>query len=169
MIESSNSRFDQSEERIYEAEDKAYEIIKSEEKQRKINKEWKPTWIMGCHQGHNLCIIRVPKKEKEKGEESLFKEIIRASLVVQRLRIHLPMQGIQVWALVREDPTCCGATKPVCHNYWTCALEPLSHNYQSWHITTTEAHAPRARAPQQETTTMRSPHTEKRVAPAHHN
>ena len=39
MIESSNSRFDQSEERIYEAEDKAYEIIKSEEKQRKINKE----------------------------------------------------------------------------------------------------------------------------------
>ena len=39
------------------------------------------------------------------------------SLVSQRLRIHLPMQGTRVRALVREDPTCCGATKPVCHNY----------------------------------------------------
>ena len=25
--------------------------------------------------------------------------------------------GTRVRALVREDPTCCGATKPVCHNY----------------------------------------------------
>ena len=66
----------------------------------------------------------------------------RASLVAQWLRIRLPMQGTRVRALVREDPTCHGATKPVCHNYWACALEPASHNY--W------AHAPRARAPQQE-------------------
>ena len=22
-----------------------------------------------------------------------------------------------------------GATKPMCHNYWACALEPMSHNY----------------------------------------
>ena len=51
-----------------------------------------------------------------------------ASLVAQWLRIHLPMQGTQVWALVREDPTCCGATKPVCHNYQACALEPARHN-----------------------------------------
>ena len=41
----------------------------------------------------------------------------RASLVAQWLRIHLPMQGTRVRALVREDPTCRGATKPVCHNY----------------------------------------------------
>ena len=39
------------------------------------------------------------------------------SLVAQWLRIRLPMQGIWVQALVREDPTCHGATKPVCHNY----------------------------------------------------
>ena len=25
--------------------------------------------------------------------------------------------GTWVQALVQEDPTCCGATKPVCHNY----------------------------------------------------
>ena len=40
-----------------------------------------------------------------------------ASLVAQWLRIHLPMQGTQVQGLVREDPTCHGATKPVRHNY----------------------------------------------------
>ena len=39
------------------------------------------------------------------------------SLVAQWLRIHLPMQGTQVPALVREDPTCRGATKPMRHNY----------------------------------------------------
>ena len=40
-----------------------------------------------------------------------------ASLVAQWLRIRLPMQGTQVQALVREDPTYCGATKPVCYSY----------------------------------------------------
>ena len=35
-----------------------------------------------------------------------------ASLVVHWLRIHLAMQGTPVQSLVREDPTCCGATKP---------------------------------------------------------
>ena len=40
-----------------------------------------------------------------------------ASLVAQWLRICLPMQGTRVRALVWEDPTCRGATKPVCHNY----------------------------------------------------
>ena len=38
------------------------------------------------------------------------------------------MQGTQVQALVREDPTCRRATKPVHHNYWACPLEPTSHN-----------------------------------------
>ena len=39
------------------------------------------------------------------------------SLVVQWLRTRLPMQGTQVRALVWRDSTCCGATKPVRHNY----------------------------------------------------
>ncbi|KAJ8793326.1 hypothetical protein J1605_000321 [Eschrichtius robustus] len=42
---------------------------------------------------------------------------IGTSLVVQSLRICLPMQGTRVRALVREVPTCRGATKPVRHNY----------------------------------------------------
>ena len=39
------------------------------------------------------------------------------SLVAHWLRICLPMQGARVQALVREDPTCHGATKPARHNY----------------------------------------------------
>ena len=39
------------------------------------------------------------------------------------------MQGTRVRALVQEDPTYRGATKPMRHNYWACALEPASHNY----------------------------------------
>ena len=56
---------------------------------------------------------------------------IGTSLVAQWLRICLPMEGTRVQALVREDPTCCRATKSVRHNYWACALEPTSHNYWS--------------------------------------
>ena len=62
-----------------------------------------------------------------------------ASLGVQWLRIHLPTQGTRVRAQVREDPTCRRATKPVCHNYWACVLEPTRHN--SW------AHAPQLLKP----------------------
>ena len=40
-----------------------------------------------------------------------------ASLVEQWLRICLLMQGTRVRALVWEDPTCHGATRPVSHNY----------------------------------------------------
>ena len=40
-----------------------------------------------------------------------------ASLVAQWLRICLPMQGTRVRALVWEDPTCRGATRPVSHSY----------------------------------------------------
>ena len=53
----------------------------------------------------------------------------RASLVAQWLRIRLPTQGTRVRTLLREDPTCRRATKPVHHDCWICALEPVSHNY----------------------------------------
>ena len=47
----------------------------------------------------------------------LNKYLLRISLVAQWLRILLPMQGTRVQALVQEDLTCRGATKPVRHNY----------------------------------------------------
>ena len=67
----------------------------------------------------HILTARTKDKNKQRG----------TSLVVQWLRIRLPMQGTWIRSLVRDDPTCHGATKPVCHNYWTCALEPVSHNY----------------------------------------
>ena len=99
------------------------------------------------------------------------------------------MQETRVRALVWEDPTCHGATKPVHHNYWACALEPASHNYWarvpqllslrsgahepqllSLHTTTTEARTPIARAPQQEKPPQwEACTTQRRVAPARRN
>ena len=38
---------------------------------------------------------------------------LRASLVVQWLRIHLTVKGTQIQSIVQEDPTCCRATKPM--------------------------------------------------------
>ena len=49
--------------------------------------------------------------------ETVIKNLPGASLVAQWLRICLPMQGTRVRALVWEDPTCRGATRPVSHNY----------------------------------------------------
>ena len=54
------------------------------------------------------------------------KELLRTSLVVQRLRIRLPVQGPWVQFLMQEDPTCLRAAKPLHHNYWSpCAPEPV--------------------------------------------
>ena len=44
----------------------------------------------------------------------------RTSLVVQWLRIHLPMQETWVQSLVWEDSTCHRAAKPLHWNCWTC-------------------------------------------------
>ena len=40
------------------------------------------------------------------------------------------MQETQVLILVQDDPTCCQATKFLCHNYW--AHFPKSRNYNYW-------------------------------------
>ena len=71
------------------------------------------------------------------------------------------MQETQVWALVREDPTRRGATKPVCHNYWACALEPASHNY--W------AHVPQPLKPARLEPMLRNKRSHHSEKPAHHN
>ena len=62
-----------------------------------------------------------------------------ASPVAQWLRVCLPMQGTWVQALVWEDPTCRGATRPMSHNYWAgaygaCALqqERPAHRNEEW-------------------------------------
>ena len=85
----------------------------------------------------------------------------RAARVVQWLRIYLPKQGTRVRALVWEDPTCRGATKPVCHNYWACALQPVSHNY--W------AHMPQLLKPVHLEPVLRNKRSHCSEKPAHRN
>ena len=58
-------------------------------------------------------ILQIPEHTDYINQENS----LGTSLVVQWLRIHLPMQGTQVRALVREDPTGRGAAKPMHHNY----------------------------------------------------
>ena len=84
-----------------------------------------------------------------------------ASLVVQWLRICLPVQGTQVRALIQEDPTGRGATKPVHHNYWACALEAASHNY--W------AHVPQLLKPARLEPVLRNKRSHHNEKPAHRN
>ena len=151
---------------------------------------WQPeqTKTLGLH--HSICILvcdtapnptwikwswrqdpRLVRKDAKSGW------VFRASLVVQWLRIRLPMRGTRVRAPVREDPTCRGATKPVHHNYWACSLEPACHNcwarkpqLLSPRATTTEARALRACAPQQEKPLRWEARAlRQRVAPARRN
>ena len=88
------------------------------------------------------------------------KSTSRTSLVAQWLRICLPMQGTRVQALVREDPTCRGATKPVRRNYLAWALEPVSHNY--W------AHEPQLLKPAPLEPVLRNKRSHRNEKPAHH-
>ena len=61
------------------------------------------------------------------------RESVRTALVVQWLRISLPKQETPVQSLVQEDPTCRRATKPMCHHYGACALQPVLCNKRGHH------------------------------------
>ena len=69
------------------------------------------------------------------------------------------MQGTRVQALVQEDATCRGATKPVRHKYWACALEPTSHN--CW------AHVPQLLKPAHLEPVLRNKRSHHNEKPAH--
>ena len=71
------------------------------------------------------------------------------------------MQGTWVQALVQDDPTCCGATKPVRHDYWACALEAASHNY--W------AHVPQLLKPVRLEPRLRKKRSHRNEKPTHRN
>ena len=59
------------------------------------------------------------------------KQNTRTSLVVQWLRICLPMQRTWVQSLVQEDSMHCGVTKAMHHVCGACALEPKLHSENS--------------------------------------
>ena len=96
----------------------------------------------------NLCLA--PHCQALKNFFCRLRSASVASLMVQCLRICLPMQGTRIQSLVREDPTHHEATKPVCHDYWV--------------------HMPRAHAAQQEKPSQWEACTPQwRVAPTHCN
>ena len=66
---------------------------------------------------HFKIFYATKHRHTHKIKNKIKRQVIGASLVAQWLRICLPMQGTQVRALVWEDPTCRGATRPVSHNY----------------------------------------------------
>ena len=77
-------------------------------------------------------LAQVPHQESY----HLQKEILQAQGLPQWFRdedstYQSRRQG--VWSVVQEDPTCYRATKPVHHNYWVCALEPMVPNKKSHH------------------------------------
>ena len=73
--------------------------------------------IMGSATGNPTHFKEVFDSLENNPEKEAARILCGASLVAQWLRIHLPRQETQVRTLVQEDPTCCGATKPVCQNY----------------------------------------------------
>ena len=83
--------------------------------------------------------------------------------MAQWLRIHPPMQGTRVQALVWEDPTCVPQLLSLCSRAHKPQLLSLC-------AATTEAHAPRVGAPQQEKPPQCEARTpQQRVAPAGRN
>ena len=89
--------------------------------------------------GGGATISHLPDQKITHILNLLKKRIEGTSLVVQWLRIGLPMQGTWVRSLGQENPTCRGATKPVHHNYWahvpqllkTMHLDPVLCNKRS--------------------------------------
>ena len=91
------------------------------------------------------------------------KPYTEASLVAQWLGIRLPVQGTRVWALVREDPTCRGATvchschglcsttaEPVLWSLWATTTEPACHSWWgacAWSLCSATGEATAMRGP----------------------
>ena len=67
--------------------------------------------------------------------------VCRTSLVVQWLRIHLPVQRTWARPLDWEDSMCHGATKPMCYNYCSLQEKPRkekpSTGIREWTLNTT--------------------------------
>ena len=59
------------------------------------------------------CMTKSTTNKKNKNKKKLYLKGCQK----KKKRICLPMQETQVQSLIQDDPTCCRATKSVCHNY----------------------------------------------------
>ena len=90
-----------------------------------------PVRVLGCKEKLTVDKLRRKRidynsRDPQEAQRIRFKNEWGTSLVVEWIRIHLSLQGTQVRSLILENPTCCGATKPVGHNYRVCPQEPAS-------------------------------------------
>ena len=65
--------------------------------------------------------------------EKKMKNTICIYIYIIEYIIYLQLSHFAVWvqSLVWEEPRCCQATKPICHNCWVQALEPASYSYRA--------------------------------------
>ena len=107
--------------------------------------------LNSCHVGsflkwfscHGNCALEWSRNIHYPSRRSMSTSIYvfsRASLVAQWLRICLSMQGTRVRALVWEDLTCHGATRPVSHNYGACASGACAPQQEKDHDSERPAH-----------------------------
>ena len=82
------------------------------------------------HQSILLIAWGCKKKKKKKQRKERGKSPCPGDLVAKKTWVRY---------LVWKDPTCCGATKPVYHNYWACTLEPILCKQRS-HVSETPTH-----------------------------
>ena len=75
---------------------------------------------------HSLLIKSLLVFHPQLTKIDAIKWLYRTFLMVQWIRIHLPMKGTWVWPLVWEDSTCHGATKPGHHSYCACKRQQLN-------------------------------------------
>ena len=81
----------------------------------------RPGWDVLSHSSSNYYALPYSGHWVRQGEQKQIR--VGTSLLLQGLRIHLPMLGKRVQSLVWEDSTCHRATKPMSHNYWACPLQ----------------------------------------------
>ena len=87
---------------------KTHNVSEADGKSKKLG--FKFVWII-------LSLLELKTLGENPYRMRTVKSNVGASLVAQWLGVCLPRQGTRVRALVWEDPTCRGATRPVGHNY----------------------------------------------------
>ena len=114
----------------HECEERTLVATRCDQQRWKVCPEFEEHFEWLWRRKHSLC-----KGWQGVGRTS-FKSNNYTSLVVQWLRIR-PDSWTQVQSLVLEDSTCCGATKPVCYNYWSpCTCVQQQKKLLQWEACT---------------------------------
>ena len=128
-------------------------IIQDGQREMSLLRSWERAAQDAGWKSGRSCVMEAEQRQSRRkgqcvnpiGTTKGIQNVTRTSLVVQWIRIHLPMQGTWVWSLLWGGSTC-GATKTVCHNYWTWTytLNPVSPSYRAPALQLLKSGCPRA-------------------------